>query len=116
MGTYTREEIEQYMPGVWDTLRVLNAPNPYAPDPDMPKSQTDPRSTVNPVIGCVDMQRAWAAAGLTIREKQVLLLRYGFDELVEDIADLLGLSHQRVSILMDNGLKRIENYLNGKEN
>lgn len=113
--TYSRDEIEQYMPGVWDTERVLNAPDPREPDPEMPKAQVDPRAGDLGIIGVADMKRAWKLAGLTLREKQVLYLRFAWDDLVQDIAHTLDISHQAVSKTLDRGMERIEKFLNGEE-
>ena len=59
--------------------------------------------------------------GLTKREKEVIKLRNGLDDLEitrtqVEIAAMLGLTHQRVDQLEKAGLEKIRSYMNNKEN
>jgi DNA-directed RNA polymerase specialized sigma24 family protein len=113
--TYSRDEIEQYMPGVWDTERVLNAPDPREPDPEMPKAQVDPRAGDLGIIGVADMKRAWKLAGLSLRQRQVFYLRFAWDDLIEDIAHTLEIDVSSVRTHLDRGMEKVEKFLNGEE-
>ena len=59
--------------------------------------------------------------GLTKREKEVIKLRNGLDDLgitrtKVEVAEMLGLTHQRVAQLEKAGLEKIRSYMNSKEN
>ena len=59
--------------------------------------------------------------GLTKREKEVIKLRNGLDDLgitrtKVEVAEMLGLTHQRVAQLEKVGLEKIRSYMNSKEN
>jgi len=80
----------------------------------MPKAQGDPRSTINKTCECADVQVAWVLTDLTTRERQVLLLRFAFDELVDDIADTLGIAQSATSRALDSGLTKMAEYLGAR--
>lgn len=110
--TYSREWVEWLLPGVWDSMRVMNAPGLYGqPDKDMPIPATDPRRTLDRVLGLADVQSAYARAGLSQREKQVLLMRYGFDLYYHEIGLVLNIDRSTASIAEGRGMDKILNYL-----
>ena len=58
--------------------------------------------------------------GLTKREKEVIKLKNGLDDLgitrtQVEVGDMLGLTHQRVDQLEKAGLEKIRSYMNNKE-
>ena len=58
--------------------------------------------------------------GLTKREKEVIKLRNGLDDLgitrtKVEVAEMLGLTHQRVAQLEKAGLEKIRSYMNSEE-
>ena len=58
--------------------------------------------------------------GLTKREKEVIKLRYGLDDLgitrtKVEVAEMLVLTHQRVAQLEKVGLEKIRSYMNSEE-
>lgn len=110
---YSTQDLEQYLPTVWGYEARLPE-GMEAPDHDMPVSERDPRSVSNRWTVQADIARAWEQAPLTLRQRQVLLLRYGFDDLMESIADTLGLSsHATVIEHHDKALSVMLSFLNG---
>ena len=58
--------------------------------------------------------------GLTEREKEVIKLRNGLDDLEisrtqVEVAQMLGITHQRASQLEKTALEKIRSYMNNKE-
>ena len=109
---YSKDELEAYLPTVWgfDAEPVGGA---EAPGKDMPKAQTDPRAASNAWCASADVQRAWAKANLTKRQRQVIYLRYCWGDLMEDIGETLDIRKQSVSEHLDRGLHNMLKFLNG---
>lgn len=77
---YSTVQVGELLVGVWDPIRVLTAPNPYEPDPEMPKGPSvDPRRASDKACEIADVSRAWERAHLTTLQRQVLLLHFGMD-------------------------------------
>lgn len=114
MATYEREQVERLIPGVWDEWRVLDLPDDARPDPDMPKAPTvDPRRSTDKVAELADIQRAWKKSGLTDRQGQVLLLRFGLDFTNREAGVKLGLDESTVRHHSFNGITILLDFLNG---
>lgn len=116
--TYSRQEIESTMPAVWDTMMALEDYKEQSRDAELQgiKGFIDPRRSNDRWAHCADIQRAWKMAPLTLRQRQVLYLRFAWGDLLEDIAHTLGLAdHSTVSRHLDSGLATIEAFLNGTE-
>lgn len=111
---YERARIEKLIPGVWDEWRVLELPDDLRPDPDMPKTpQVDPRRSTDKVTELADIQRAWAGADLTLRQRQAVLLVYGLDMAVTEAATCLTVTQQTVSEHCFKGVTVLMHHLNG---
>lgn len=126
MSGYDEREVERYLPTLWDEeLRIKGLPNPQAPDPSMPKGYKNPAHANTHLAVCADLQRAWGLADMTLRERQVLLMRYGLMWEQQDCADYFGNSQQAISYseaagiaklvaFLNSGQSRTRNYLRGR--
>lgn len=111
---YAQDRVADLVPGIWDEGRVLDRPNPHAPDPDMPKSTyVDPHRSSDPWAELADVQRAWRRAPLTLAQRQALLLRYGLDFKMAEGGAQLGITKQSFQERAEGGLSTLTNYLNG---
>lgn len=110
---YTVEAVEMLLPGVWDSLSVINAPNPHEPDPEMPRSQKDPRRGNDMWAMIADVQVAWRWADLELRQKQVLFCVTVLNETTSGAASILRMDYRTASRAREDGLVKIVNFLNG---
>lgn len=115
--TYSRQQIESTMPAVWDTTMVLEGFQEQSRDAELQsiKGYVDPRRSNDRWAHCADIQRAWKLAPLTLRQRQVLYLRFAWGDLQMDIAHTLDVDQSTVSRALDAGLATIEAFLNGTE-
>lgn len=113
--TYRRADIERLIPGIWDEWRVLEKRLDTAPDPEMPKGTSDPRRSTDAWAALADIQRAWKLAGLTLRQRQAVLLVHALDYTHEEAARSLGVSRPAVSQHAEAGVGRLMFFLNGEE-
>lgn len=112
--SYTRERIESLIPGVWDEWRVLEAQDDLRPDPEMPKAQQhDPRQSTNLVTEVADIQRAWALAPTTLKQRQAVVLRYGLDFTYDEVAKQFGITLRAAVKRCDAGVDNLGLFLNG---
>ena len=113
---YSTVQIGELLVGVWDPMRVLSAPNPYAPDPEMPKSPSiDPRRSSDKVCEIADVSRAWERTHLTLLQRQVLLLHFGMDVPLRGIDSLLARANGSAAREVNDGLHALAWFLNTGE-
>lgn len=115
---YDTREVEKLLPGVWDRDFVLEpfmgGKKGKQKDQDMPKGKNkDPRRTFDLIDGVIDVKQAWEKAGLTLKQQQALLVRYGLDETERTTAFILGIDQKSVQERIEGGLKKLVDYLNG---
>lgn len=111
---YTRQDLESFLPTVWGMDPRL-PDGMEAPDHDMPMAESDPRSVANRWTVAADVQRAWERANLTKRQRQVIYLRFAWDDLLDDIAHTLGLtSVGTIAEHLDRGMDNLLYFLNGR--
>ena len=113
---YSRQDLEMFLPTVWGFEPRL-PDGQEGPDKDMSqyKSERDPRSVANLWTIAADIKRAWEKANLTKRQRQVIYLRYAWDDLLEDIAHTLDLTSKGgVAEHLDRGMDNLLYFLNGR--
>lgn len=111
--TYDLATVEELMPGVWDSMKVLTAVDEHAPDADMPRApDKDPRRSSDKQAMVADVQDAWRWADLEHRERQVLLLAYGFSEPHRSIETILNIRNGTASGIKMDALATMVHYLN----
>lgn len=111
---YSRDRISSLIPGVWDSSEVLEATNPYAPDPEMPKSTPDPRAASTRTAECADIQQAWAGASLSRSHRASVVIVEGMGGSVADVARHLSISYAEAAVIHDTAIGNIGTFLNGK--
>ena len=115
LSLYEKAEIERLMPCLWDeSLVVYGIGNPYAPPADMPKMTVNPSHTYTHVAHVADLRRAYQTAGLSVGQKQVLLLRFGLDSLLAEIAGDLSVDEHVVRRRLDSGIGKMRASMNGR--
>lgn len=92
--TYSWSEVEPLLELVWEESRYVGLPSTGAPDPDMPRSASDPRSTFAWVDKLIDTSSA--VGRLSVADRQVLFLRFGLLLPQREAGVVLGLSHVTV--------------------
>ena len=110
---YGIETVAQLLPGVWDRNIVLDEPDPYAPDPEMPRAAKDPRRLNDKWVMLADVQRAWRKAPLTMQERRVLYCTSLLLESDQSTARLVNTTYERVVQHREEGLHKLLDYLNG---
>lgn len=114
--TYDRQAVERLLPAVWDDKYLVDGfRSDEAPDPDMPKGSVDKSKSGGHVVAIADIRQAWKYAPVTLKQRQALLLRYGMDEPVEDVALLLGIHKRKVQERLERGVGVLTYWLNGNE-
>lgn len=112
---YSERQIAELIPTIWSMEAKLN-PSIKPQDPEMPKGPSaDPSHSGDHMVHCADIDRAWRLAPLTLKQKQVLLLRYGMNWTQQEVAEHFDTSHQAVSAHEARGIKNIKTFLNGTE-
>lgn len=115
MFRYTTELIEALIPTLWSVEEKIKAtPKGPRPDPEMPKGPApDPSHAGDHMAHCADISRAWERADLTLKQKQVLLLRFGMHWTQQDVANHFDQAKQTVCENERRGIKNIQTFLNG---
>ena len=114
--TYDRRTVERTLPAVWDDAYLTQGfRDDTAPDPDMPKGSVDHSKGGGTVVAIADVRRAYRQAGLTVKQRQALLLRYGMDEPAEEAGVLLGIHKRKVNERCERGVGVLVAWLNGGE-
>lgn len=112
---YTERQIAELLPTLWSMEAKLN-PNTKPNDPEMPKGpKPDPSHSGDHMTHCADISRAWDRAYMTLRQKQVLLLRYGMNWTQQEVGDHFDITHQMASKHEAAGIENIKRFLNGEE-
>ncbi|MFI5840512.1 sigma factor-like helix-turn-helix DNA-binding protein [Catenuloplanes sp. NPDC051500] len=113
--SYTRELVERLLPALWDRHFVYSGlDNPYAPDPDMPRVASNPKTANTVYAYLADIKAGWRHAPLDLTDKRVLVLRYGQDLELAAIGAVLGMSKQAVGQRVEHAVGAIRFYLNGE--
>ncbi|GGN40028.1 DNA-directed RNA polymerase specialized sigma24 family protein [Actinoplanes campanulatus] len=110
--SYERELVERLLPAVWDPGMVV-VENPTAPDPDMPRTKSNPKTANTIYAMLADIRRAWRHAPATLAERQAMLLRYGMGMSKTETGHILGIGRKAASQRLDLGVGRLADYLNG---
>ncbi|QDK03215.1 DNA binding protein [Streptomyces phage TuanPN] len=114
--TYNRALVEKLLPTVWDDEASYGLKNEQAPDADMPKTASNPKTANTLYAHLADIRWAWkwaAKGGLPIEEAQTLLLRFGLDWTQEEIGDQLGVTHRAIGKRIERGVGKVTAHLNG---
>ncbi|MEU1309132.1 hypothetical protein ABZ419_09580 [Streptomyces cinnamoneus] len=112
---YDRGLVERLLPAVWDVEAAYGIRNPQAPDADMPKGTVDPKTASLLFAHLADIRRGWAAAPLSVGERQALVLRYGADLTDDEAGVLQGVTDRAVRYRRERGVGKIAAHLNGAE-
>ncbi|WP_432482539.1 hypothetical protein [Kineococcus esterisolvens] len=107
--------IELLLPAVWDQEYAYGMEMPNRPDPDMPRTPSDPKKGGTLFAHLADIRRAWERADLTDAQRRVLLLRYGLDWKWSEIAYNQRADSKSVRERADRALTRIAVFLNGPD-
>lgn len=110
---------------------ISNTSNVSLDEPVILENEVDrkeflPDDSIDFVLECEDkdyldnIDNLLESMGLTKREKEVIKLRNGLDDLgitrtKVEVAEMLGLTHQRVAQLEKAGLEKIRSYMNSEE-
>ncbi|AGM12222.1 DNA binding protein [Streptomyces phage Zemlya] len=114
--SYNRALVEHLLPAVWDAEAAYGIRNPMQADADMPKGYSNPKTGGMIFAHLADIRDGWKWAysgGLSLEEAQTILLRYGMDWTLEEIADLLGVHKSTIQRRAERGVGRIAAFLNG---
>jgi hypothetical protein len=139
---YERDDIELYLPCVWDEGYWTNPPR------KKPKSSIDPTryrqiepmsktrvanaiepekrtGTINPKFSnttwaeLIDVKSAWLETGLTLKERRALFLAYGLSPshrfTHEEVAFNQGCSRQAITARLGTAINKMLAHLNGEE-
>lgn len=110
---YSRESVEVLLPAVWDEDYSFGLPKKdTAPDPDMPRGSTNPKTANNLPAYIADIKTGWAKAALTHKERRALLMRFGLAWTQDEIAAHEGVSQQTVSERLFVAVGKIVSRLN----
>ncbi|MEU2854109.1 hypothetical protein [Streptomyces syringium] len=115
MSGYDRKLVEHLLPAVWDVEAAYGIRNPTAPDADMPKGTVDKRAAGTLFAHLADIRRAWAAAPLSLGERQALVLRYGADLPDDEAGAIQGVTDRAVRYRLERGVGKLAAHLNGRE-
>ena len=111
---YDRALIERTLPCLWDSvLAAHGVPSPEAPDPDMPRGYKNPAHSGDQWVHVADVRRAWGRAELSKVQRQRVLMRYGLDWTLVDIAEYYDVGHPRVDKSINDAITKIAVELNG---
>ncbi|MFJ7202068.1 hypothetical protein ACIQWR_00825 [Streptomyces sp. NPDC098789] len=113
MSGYDRRLVEHLLPAVWDMEAAYGIRNPTAPDADMPKGTIDKKAAGTLFAHLADIRLGWAAAPLSLGERQALLLRYGADIHDDEAGALQGVSGRAVRYRCERGVGKLAAHLNG---
>jgi DNA-directed RNA polymerase specialized sigma24 family protein len=118
--TYTREQIETLLPGLWDKDYVhgpAKAEETEPPAPGMPRSTyKDPRKATDWIAELCDVRMAWEHSWrLDGDEREVLFLRFGLAWSQEHIGQIKNVSAATVSRRTESGIRKLIGFLDGEE-
>jgi DNA-directed RNA polymerase specialized sigma24 family protein len=110
---YDRRLVEHLLPAVWDVEAAYGIRNPQAPDADMPKAATDPKTASTLFAHLADIRRGWATAPLSLGERRALFLRFALDWSNALIAAHDGVTDRAVRYRLERGVGKLAAWLNG---
>lgn len=111
---YSERHIAELLPTIWSEEARISPSKPER-DPEAPKGPApDPSHSGDHMAHCADISRAWERADLTLKQKQVLLLRYGMNWTQEEVGQHFGITKQSAQESEARGIKNISTFLNGK--
>lgn len=113
--SYDRATVERLIPTIWDRTYAYGMANPYAPDPDMPKSKPNVSHGNTLFAHLIDVRTAWDKATLNDDERRAMLLYYAVDLTQEAVAAYEGVSQQTISARLFTGVGQLAAELNGTE-
>lgn len=139
MGGYDEREVERLLPVLWnEALRIDGMAEPVqhttpeqakgvaqalglskserrkrmdAVPPEARQSYKNPKHSGGHMAACADMSRAWELTDLTLRERQVLLMRYGLRWDLDDVGDYFGSSKEAAWKAEKNGIRKLAEFL-----
>lgn len=139
MGGYDEREVERLLPVLWnESLRIDGMAEPVqhttpeqaqgvaqslglskserrkrmdAVPPEARQSYKNPKHSGGHMAACADMSRAWELTDLTLRERQVLLMRYGLMWDQQDCADYFGVYLYGVQKSEKAGIAKLAEFL-----
>ncbi|WP_329022468.1 MULTISPECIES: hypothetical protein [Streptomyces] len=115
MSGYDRRLVETLLPAVWSTETAYGLRSPTAPDADMPKGTTDPRSADALFAHLADIRRAWKSCPLSRGERRALFLRYALDWPDELIAARDRITGRAVRYRLERGIGKMACWLSGRD-
>jgi predicted DNA-binding protein (UPF0251 family) len=115
VAAYDRPLVEALMPAVWDEAYCFGIRMENAPDQDMPRGSTN-KATGNTLAAHIaDIKTGWEKAPLTLKERRALILAYGLDWTVKEIAYNQDCSRQMIERRIENAVGKVVQTLNGKD-
>lgn len=113
--SYDRRQVEALIPAIWDDAYLIHGvQKEEVRDPEMPSgSAADPRRVNGHIVAIADVRRAWEKAGLTLKQQQATLLRFGMDMRWAEVAAELGRDSKTVREAAEGGVGRLVHWLNG---
>lgn len=102
-----------------ETLIGAILPSILFADYDAPQAQSDGRGSSDPAESGTwmahrqDVERAWREAPLQERERDALILYYGFGKTQAEIASMVGVLDQRISERIRSGMRKLIAALGG---
>lgn len=110
---YTDRQIAELLPTMWNEEARLN-PKMKPVDPEMPKGPSgDPSHKGDHMAHCADISQAWKRTLLSLRQRQVLLMRYGLNWTQQEVADYFGTSQPAIAVTEKRAINNIKTFLNG---
>ena len=108
VAAYTRRDIEELMPAIWDESYAYGMPEKQeAPEQDMPKAAASVAHRNSHWAYIADIKTGWAMADLTQKERCALVLFYGTGWKQSDIAFNQGCTQQAISPRLENAVGKI---------
>ncbi|AGM12068.1 DNA binding protein [Streptomyces phage Godpower] len=114
--SYNRALVEKLLPCVWDGEAAYGLKNEQAPDADMPKTASNPKTANTLYAHLADIHTAWKWAvndGVTLDEARAVLMRYGLDYTFEEIAGHFGVNKSTIQRRAERGVGKMTAHLNG---
>ncbi|MEN8652882.1 hypothetical protein ABCR94_20390 [Streptomyces sp. 21So2-11] len=114
-GGYNRALVEHVLPAVWDAEAAYGIKSEQVPDADMPRGHKDPKKGSPLFVHLADVRHGWKTAGLTVIERQSLLLRYGLDWSYDEIGAVRDVRKQSAQQATERAVGKLAAHLNGEQ-
>lgn len=112
---YTRRQLEEALPCVWDPEHIFSLADGARQGGAGSASRMRPRSTSPDwILAAADAQLAYARANLLPQEREVLKSIYHFNLTLDNQAALWDVDPDDVEELLESGVLKTLDYLNGK--